>query len=194
MRRLASVLLLLPLACVVKVNDGGSGEPPDDQDEPSKPNTTGADLASPEVEGEPPKRAEAPDCPADADVDTYCTEDGKLAGRWVPVDTLHPPAGAQPIFDAQHPDLEKQPSLTISLEGETLYIEKVTCGSCRRVIGDGFSGDLDALNDEHLIALQVKLGLSLEAPLLDSAEAWRSFAGDERGKGMLMELSASVDP
>jgi hypothetical protein len=198
MRRLApfALLLLLPLACVVKVNDGGSGEPPDEQDESSKPNTSGSEIADLEADGQPPDRAEPaglPDCPADADADTYCTEDGKLAGRWVPVDTVNPPASAVAVFEALHPELEKQPSLVIKLDGETLYIEKVTCGSCRRVIGQGFSGQLDVLSDEQLRALQTKLGLGREPPLLDTAEAWRAFAGQDPGKALLTKLSTAVD-
>jgi hypothetical protein len=199
MRRLASfALLLLPLACVVKVNEGGSGESPDKQDETSKPNTSGSEVANPEVanpevEGEPPTRAEAPDCPADADADTYCTADGKLAGRWVPVDTLDTPPGVQPVFEAQHPDHEKQPSLVITLDGGTLYIEQVTCGSCRRVTGWGFSGELEALSDEQLRALQTKLGLGREPPPLDSAEAWQSFCSQDPGKATLTKLSATID-
>src|SRR5262245_55073911 len=144
-RVLALAIVTLSLACVVKVNEGGTDSPPDKNDS-SKPN--GPAVAEPEAEGTPIPRAEVPelpDCPADADADTYCTDAGKLAGRWAPVDTIHPPTSAQPIFTAENPDLEKQPSLTISLDKGTLYIERVTCGSCRRIIGHGFSGTLDAL-------------------------------------------------
>jgi hypothetical protein len=202
MRRLLlpALLSLLPLACSVNVREGGSGEQPDQhEDEASKPNGPGAtepEPVSPEVEAEPPPRApvpELPDCPADADADTYCTEDGKLAGRWVPVDTVRPPAGAQPIFESTHADLEKQPSLTISVEGETLYIEKVTCGSCRRVIGRGFSGALDAMSDEQLRALQNKLGIGREPTLLDSAEAWRSYAAQDPGKSSLTRVATTTE-
>jgi hypothetical protein len=188
-------VLSLSLACVVTVQEGGSGEQPEKQDEPTKPNDP-AVTAAPEAEGQPPARAptsQLPDCPADADADTYCTEDGKLAGRWVPVDTLRPPQSAQPIFEAKPTGIEKQPSLTILLEGETLYVEKVTCGSCRRVIGWGFSGELDALSDDQLRAIQTKLGLDRE-PLLDSPEAWRIFAGQDPGKAALTKLAAIDSP
>ena len=73
-RLLACALLsLLPLACVVQVNDGGSGDAPGHGDEASKPNGSGSEVAEPVVEAEPPARAsvpELPDCPADADADT----------------------------------------------------------------------------------------------------------------------------
>lgn len=194
MRRLAAcaLLSLLPLACVVHVSEAGSGEQPGklDQSESSKPNGSG--VAEPEAEGEPPARAgatELPDCPADADADTYCTDDGKLAGRWVLVDTLRPPTSAAIVFEATHPDMEPQPSLTILLDGETLYIKWVTCGSCRRVIGHGFGGTPTALSDEQLRALNTKLGLPADAPLLDSADAWRRYADGEPGKAALTELS-----
>lgn len=200
MRRLAAATLLslLPLACAGNVSEGGSGDQPDAVDQPdvSKPDTPGSDVSSPELEGEPPARAavaELPDCPADADADTYCTDDGKLAGRWVPVDTLRPPTSAQTVFEATHPDIERQPSLVILLDGETLYIKWVTCGSCRRVIGHGFQGELAALSDEQLRALQTKLGLPADAPLLDSAAAWRRYVSDEPGKTTLTELSKHVE-
>jgi hypothetical protein len=79
------------------------------------------------------------------------------------------------------------------LDGETLYIKKVTCGSCRRVIGWGFSGQLDALSDEQLRALQTKLGFGREPTLLDSAEAWRNFAGGD-GKDTLTRVSTTDSP
>jgi hypothetical protein len=197
MRRLASSVLLslLPLACAGNVSEGGSGDQPGEIDEASKPNAL-AVVTEPEVQGQPPARApaaELPDCPADANVDdTYCTDDGKLAGRWVPVDTLRPPTSAQTVFEAASPGVEQQPSLIILLDGGTLYIKQVTCGSCRRVIGWGFSGQLDILNDEQLLALQVKLGLGFEAPLLDSADAWRHFTAQDSGKAELTELSKTV--
>jgi hypothetical protein len=196
MRRLASsvLLLLIPLACAVNVSEGSSGEAPGKVDEASKPNGP-AVVTEPEAEGEPPARAdvaELPDCPADADADTYCTGDGKLAGRWVLVDMLRPPTSAEIIFEAASRDIEQQPSLTILLDGETLYVKQVTCGSCRRVIGWGFSGELDALSDEQLRALQVKLGLAVDAPLLDSPDAWRSYVAGKPGKSALTELSKNV--
>lgn len=197
MLRLASsvLLLLLPLACAVNVSEGGSGDQPGKVDEASKPNTPEV-VAEPEAQGEPPARAptaELPDCPADANVDdTYCTEDGKLAGRWVPVDTLHPPTSAEIVFEASQPDIQQQPSLTILLDGETIYVKHVTCGSCRRVLGQGFSGALAALSDEQLRALQTKLGLAVDSPLMDSPDAWRSYIGGKPGKAALTELSKNV--
>jgi hypothetical protein len=196
MRRLAVCLSFssLLLGCVVHVSDASSGDQPDEPVDAATP-SDGSVVTTPEAEGQPPTRARAPerlDCPADADADTYCTQDGKLAGRWVPVDTLRPPAGAQPIFEATLPDLEKQPSLVISLVGATLYIKHVSCGSCRRVIGQGFSGELDTLSDEQLRALQSKLGLAGDSPLLDSPESWRSFCGQDPGKATLTKLAAAV--
>jgi hypothetical protein len=197
MHRLAActLLSLLPLACVVQVNDGGSGDAPGQggqSDGASKPNGSGSEVTEPEAEGEPPARAsvpELPDCPADADADTYCTPEGKLAGRWAPVDTVRPPTTAETVFEATHPDNERQPSLTILLDGETLYVKSVSCGSCRRVIGFGFSGDLAAMSDEQLRAMQTKLGLSRDVALNDSAAGWRRYVDGEAGKATLTELS-----
>ena len=171
---------------------------PEKTEETTKPDGPGpSEVVEPEVEGPPIARAatpELPDCPADADADTYCTEAGKLAGRWSPVDTVHRPASAQPIFESAHHDLQKQPSLTISLDKDTLYIEKVTCGSCRRVIGHGFVGSLTALSDDHLRALQTKLGLPADAPLLDSPEAWRIYVTQDPGKSALTKIATATDP
>ena len=199
MRRIVCpILLAISLACVVNVREGGSGESPDGKEpteEASKPNTSGSAVSNPEVEGEPPRVEEEPvDCPADADVDTYCTADGKLAGRWVPVDTLHRPDSAPPVFGVENPDIAKQPSLTISIEKTTLYIEKVTCGSCRRIIGHGFSGDLSVMTETQVRAVQTKIGLGRDAPLLDSTDAWRVFIADESGKATLTKLSQATSP
>jgi hypothetical protein len=199
-RVVALTFVTLSLACVVKVNEGGSGSPPDDKDQPeesTKPNTTGSEVAEPEVEGEQPGRASAPevlDCPADADVDTYCTDDKKLAGRWAPVDTVRPPASAETIFEAKHADLEKQPSLVIAVEGEMLYIQRVTCGDCRRIIGHGFSGDLATMSDTQIRAVQTKLGLGRDAPLLDTADAWRKYVSEDPGKTAMSKLSTVTSP
>jgi hypothetical protein len=196
-RFVALSLLSISLACVVKVNDGGSGSA-GHTDEPSKPDGPGPGaVADPEAEGTPPTRAGTPqaiDCPADADADTYCTDDKKFAGRWAPVDTVRPPAVAETIFQAKHTDIEQQPSLVIALDGDTLYIQKITCGSCRRIIGQGFSGDLAAMSDAQIRDLQDKLGLGSEAPLLDSAQAWRSYVSDDAGYSALTKLSTTTGP
>lgn len=180
------------LACAVKVNEGSSGDPPAESDQPTATEPT-PKLA--EVEAEPPMRAsapQAPDCPADADADTYCTHDNKLVGRWVPVDTIRPPAVAETIFQSAPTDVEQQPSLVIALDGETIYIKKVTCGNCRRVIGQGFMGDLSALSDTQIRDLQDKLGLGREAPLLDTAQAWRSYVSNDAGYAALTKLAATT--
>lgn len=188
------LLSLLPIACAVNVSEGSSGDQPGELDDASKRSGSEPEP-EPVVEAEPPARASAsdlPDCPADADAGTYCTADGKLAGRWVLVDTLRPPTSAQIIFEAKHLDIHQQPSLVILLDGETLYIKAVTCGACRRVMGNGFAGVLTALSDEQLRALEIGLGLAADAPLLDSAAAWRGYVDSEPGKTALTELSKTL--
>jgi pimeloyl-ACP methyl ester carboxylesterase len=56
------------------------------------------------------------------------------------------------------------------LEGETLYIEKVTCGSCRRVIGWGFRGQLDALSDDARVFAPDLPGFGESTPLAGKAK------------------------
>jgi hypothetical protein len=198
-RALLLVLALLPLACQVKVNEGDASEPKPDAD-PSAASDGGGEgaVAEPESEGADPVRApvassELPACPADAGADAYCTEDGKLAGRWVPVDTLKVPEDAELVFDAAHPDDEGQPSLSVAIHGETLYLRHVTCGSCRRVIGQGFSGAVARMTEDQRAAMQAKLGLAAELPVLADIEGWRAFASDERGAAALTELSTNTE-
>jgi hypothetical protein len=81
----------------------------------------------------------------------------------------------------------------IATRGDELYIKQVTCGACRRVLGQGFAGHLSHMNETQLRALQKQLGLGDDMPLLESTEKWTSFFGDERGKGTLTELAAKVE-
>lgn len=197
--------LLLP-ACVVKSGSGGGPS-----DEP-KPNT-GGELESAEPEGEaaeaggeadtdgPPPRGEVEaeelaDCPegdeARRAIAHYCTEDGKLAGEWVPVDTLRIPDDAEVIFHDPGTSTEGNTELTLAIRGEDeLYIRHVTCGQCRRVIGQGFSGHLAAMSPEQIRELETQLGLAEDMPVLETTETWKSFAGDPRGSEALTKLAAS---
>jgi hypothetical protein len=201
----ALILALVPLACVAQVRDGGSGEPkPDTAGEgevqadvaPSEGDDAGAEVGGDDVEADPTRassEAALPECPADAGPDMYCNADNQLVGQWMLVDLLHIPKGAKVIFDAHHVDVDRQPGLTLAIEGETLYIRHVTCGACRRILGDGFRGQPAQMSEKQLREMQTRLGLGVEMPLLDSTEAVERFASDERGQAKLGEISLQSD-
>ena len=200
---LASLLALAPLACTVTVNSGDASPPADD----AKPNgegeaadaDAGSDNAEGEGEGEGVGTLEAVPqtgmaaCPADPGEDSYCTEDSKLAGQWVMADQVRIPEGAETVFEASHADDERQPSLTIAVEGDELYIKQVTCGSCARILGQGFRGSLSSMSDEQVAAVQARLGLPEDAPKLTSTQRWRDYAGEGAGAEALTAISTKTE-
>jgi hypothetical protein len=209
-RRVLPALLVL---CSVSIGCTGTTTTKADADAP-KPNTSAApkedvgpdssdtdpsepepDPNAPKVDRAPLPRAELPDCPTEPGdaIASYCTDDGKLAGQWVPVDTLKVPDDVEVIFNAEGPDASKQTSLLIATLGEQLFIKQVTCGACRRVLGKGFAGHLSHMSEVQLRELQTELGLGTDMPTLDSAEKWASFASDERGKGALTQIASKSE-
>lgn len=200
MRRSLLVLALsvVPLsACTVHVNDGGATPPSESAGESSQAEAegSGGDPADPDSpDSEPPPRAETaptglPDCPAEPGDDSYCTRDGKLAGQWVMADQLRIPAGAEIIFEATHAEAERQPGLTVAVDGDDLYIKQVTCGSCARVMGQGFHGALSSMREEQITAVQARLGLPADSDPLTSVDRWRRYCIDGAGSEALTALS-----
>lgn len=202
MRRALPALLVV---CLVQL--GCSTAPaPVDTDQP-KPNATAVsgeptEADKPTGEDVKPTRApiaaaELPDCPPAADSRSvlvpYCTEDAKLAGAWVPVDTLKIPDDVEIIFNAGGPEGADQSSLMIAVLGDQLFARQVTCGRCRRVLGQGFAGHLSHMSAEQIAAMQTQLGLGEEVPALDSAEKWTSFARDAQGKATLTTLAGRTE-
>lgn len=145
--------------------------------------------------------AELPECPSAADsrsvLVNYCTEAGtetaKLAGAWVPVDTLRIPDDVEIIFNATGSDDAQRPSLLIAVRGDQLFVRQVTCGMCARVLGQGFAGHLSHMSAEQLAAMQTQLGLGDEIPTLTSVEAWTSFASAEQGKATLTTFAGKAE-
>ncbi|MBI5547152.1 MAG: hypothetical protein HY901_25000 [Deltaproteobacteria bacterium] len=120
-------------------------------------------------------------CPGGADsgldrtyLAVFCDESGRISGVVMPVDVLHgvPPPRAEVLHE--HPDPRDVPgqSLTVAVEGERLWIRRVTCGRCRRVMGWSMVGDLPRMRAEDLVQVQARLGLPAE-PVLRDARAWR---------------------
>ena len=190
---LLSTLLFgtLCVGCVKTSEGGGTEQPAEGGGEVDRGGPTA--IAPIEAETPPPAdpHAELPDCPGAPDEDMYCTEAGKLAGRWMMVDMLRVPEEAESIFEAAPADHERKPSLRIAVSGETLYLAHETCGSCARIMGQGFEGQLDALSEDQLLDLQARLGLE-GAAAMGSAPQWRDYAGGE-GQAALTELAARTE-
>ena len=199
-------LTLLASACSVSVSSGSgssdpkpnSGEQVDNDD--AKPDSGGDEGDSGGDEGSDTPELTAAnaleDCPSEAGRDqltNYCTDAGKLAGQWVPVDMLKVPADAEIVFHHKPEGVKEAPELSVALVGQRLYIRQVTCGACRRVLGQGFAGHLAHLSEEQMRAVQAQLGLSEDMPLLNTPDQWRSFASDERGKGALTEIAGKTE-
>jgi hypothetical protein len=104
-----------------------------------------------------------------------CGGDGRVAGIWAPVDVLHgiPPEAAEILRDEPLDRSDgRGRSLRVGKRGSRIYVKRVTCRSCRRILGWAFAGDLEALTDGDLARAQVRMGLPA-TPLLRTAEAWQ---------------------
>jgi hypothetical protein len=193
-----ALFCLLSLACTTSNTRADADEP--------RPDTTvsvdwsDTDPAPPEpdpheIRTSPSVALDLPECPAERGgaLIHYCTEDDKLVGSWVPVDTLKIPDDVEIRFNAEGPDQRTQTSLMIATRGEALYIRHVTCGGCRRVIGQGFFGYPSRMDASQLRAMQAQLGLGDDAPLLDSAEAWTRYCEDPAGKATLTKIAGKAE-
>lgn len=184
------VLCLVTLSCTTTATTTPGDANELDQAEPA---------AKPEPEPSPepsPSAVALPECPSDplaqGMLTTYCTEQGELAGFWVPVDTLKIPADAEILFDLEAAEAREQPRLLVALRGEELYIRRVACGACRRVTGRGFAGHLSRLSAAQVAAMQGALGLDEGHPLLDSGAKWVSFTSEPGGQQALNEVLSKV--
>jgi hypothetical protein len=61
----------------------------------------------------------------------------------------------------------------VALDGETIWIRRVTCGKCRRISGWSFIGNLPELDSKQLLTLQTAIGLDSTVPALRSAAEWQ---------------------
>lgn len=108
-----------------------------------------------------------------------CSARGRVVGVWVPVDTVSgvPPEGAEIVRREPRQEFAPGRFLVVALEGERLWIQLVSCGACRRVMGASFVGQLPQLSDEQLRVVQDRVGLPA-APLLTTPAAWRKAYKD----------------
>lgn len=191
---------LLPLACTTSsTTKPDADEPKPSSDADSSVSPIFSDTDPPEddddiVRASPTPVVELPDCPPEPEpLVPYCTEANKLAGHWMPVDMLKIPDGVVVIFNAEGPDSSKQTSLLIATHGDALYIRHVTCGGCRRVLGQGFVGHPSHMSEAQVRALQTQLGLDKDAPLLDSADQWARYCSDPHGKAALTKIAGKAE-
>lgn len=202
-RALPALLALcsITIGCTVSTTKADADTPKPNTSAEPEPDWSDTDPGEPEPdpnEQPPIARApaeELPACPTEQGnaLANYCTEDGKLAGTWVPVDLLKVPDDVVVIFNAEGPDTSKQTSLLIATRGDALYIKQVTCGACRRVLGRGFAGQLSHMSEAQLRELQTQLGLAQDLPLLEDAAKWTSFCADERGKAALTQIASKAE-
>lgn len=110
----------------------------------------------------------------------YCGDAGVIVGVYAAVDEVHgvPPREATTVRDEPRMELAPGRSLTIAHEGERLWVQRVTCGACRRVMGWAFVGDLPGMKPEQLRDLQTRLDIGADAPLLETIADWRIYYKD----------------
>lgn len=113
-------------------------------------------------------------CAADTDK-IMCGSDGRIAGIRVPVD--HALDGAPPQAENIRHESPDEPArrhgLDVAVEGERLWIRLVTCGTCRRIMGSAFVGDLPRLSAAQLKLVQRLVGVPDDKPLQTAAD-WRA--------------------
>jgi len=191
---------LISLSCTTTTQaDPQTASKPDSRTDAG---TEAADLDDPAASETKPERssspaAELPECPSDPAAKgmlaAYCTDAGELAGVWVPVDTLQIPDDVEIIFNVQGPDTTRQPALLIVLRDDELYIRQVTCGACRRVLGQGFAGQLSQLSPAQIGAVQVQLGLGPDLPALTTPEQWVEFTSGPKGVAALTTIASKTE-
>ncbi len=107
-----------------------------------------------------------------------CAKDGRVAGVYQPADFLHqsPPDSAEILVESRTPPnlpASRGESLMVALDGQRLWIRKITCSACRRIIGTAFIGELPMMESDDLLKLQRLLSLPADIPLT-SPDHWRA--------------------
>jgi hypothetical protein len=108
-----------------------------------------------------------------AGVETTCGTNDRVAVVRLPVDYLfEPPATAERLFDGPTGDARRRGHRVVALVGERLWVHDVTCGACRRVLGEAYVVELPFAPPDALLDLQRRLGLPTTRPLA-TARDWR---------------------
>jgi hypothetical protein len=113
----------------------------------------------------------------------YCGANGVVVAVMMPVDVLRvPPENAEILWeDSSNPAQRGRSqglhdanlSVSVGIEDGWLFIARVSCGRCRRILGWSFAGDLARMDDSALRVAQQLAGLAGE-PRLRTAQEWRS--------------------
>lgn len=175
----------LAMACALgpKAPPPEPAEPPAVEAAPEAPSPPPA-PAAPEPPAEP-----AADCAAGPEVvHAYC-EGTSVVGQWTAVDRMTVPDDAVELFMAAAPGSggSRGRRLTVAVRGEELFLRFVTCGACRRVLGEAFEGRLDQLDEPQVLHVQETLGLKGE-PAMGTAAAWTAFTKSAEGSRKLKDI------
>ncbi len=113
-----------------------------------------------------------PDGPPMVPGSTTCSRAGRVSGVYQPADLIPaPPVDA--VILSEPKEIVFTNTAYVALSGETLWIRRVTCEGCRRVLGWSFIGSLPELSPRQLLILQSDIGLDASVPALASAADWR---------------------
>lgn len=105
-------------------------------------------------------------------VSAQCDAEGIAVSLSAPVDTVPdiPWERIQVIHEAT--GLDRGASIKVGNTGERLWIQHVSCGICRRILGVAIVADLDRLSDEQRRRIQDEAGVPTD-PVLRTVEDWR---------------------
>jgi len=174
----------LAMACAL-----GPKTPPPEPAEPVAVEAAPDDAAPTPAPTEPQPTV---DCTGGPEVvHAYC-EGASVVGRWTAVDRMTVPDDAEELFTAAAPGAgsSRGRRLTVAVRGEELFLRLVTCGACRRVLGEAFEGRLDQLDEAQVLHVQETLGLTGE-PAMRTAAAWTTFTKSAEGARTLQNIVES---
>lgn len=101
-----------------------------------------------------------------------CSREGRVSGVYQAVDFLPaPPVDA--VILSEPKEIVFASTAYVALDGETIWIRRVTCGGCRRIVGWSFIGNVSELSLRQLLTLQSDIGLEATVPALESAAEWQ---------------------
>ncbi len=132
----------------------------------------------------PPAESDAEDsdsnrsnCAEPPDADILCTTDGIVAGRFLPVDMCDFPDDAQVLFSLTGLSRERT-GFELAVRGDEVWIRRLECAACRRILGTGFHGFLDRMAPLHRKMVAETFGLPAVPASAASLRSWaRSAAG-----------------
>lgn len=101
-----------------------------------------------------------------------CSDSGRVVGIYQPADAIPQPPDTAVVLAAPTGS-DSVDDAYIALESERLWVRRVVCGRCRRVLGWSLIGDIPSMSEQQLLDLQAALGFNNTVPALRTADAWR---------------------